>query len=63
MPDDHGEMTYTEAVAAGLYPTYGPECGSADLGMTTYGIEGTLVPPKFGHTEETAVIVIPAQRR
>jgi hypothetical protein len=56
--NDPGDLTYAEAVTAGLYGDGHVDAGGA---VVTYGISGPAVPPHFGEGLH-APTVLPAQR-
>lgn len=56
MPEDPGNLTYSEAVALGLYGDQEPNAG-ADQGLTTsQDVKGPPVAPKLGKTRHDPMV-------
>ena len=50
MPDDPGNLNYSEAVAAGLYGDQDPHADAA-LGLTAEDVGGPAAEPGLGRTQ------------
>lgn len=56
MPEDPGNLTYSEAVAAGLYGDQDPNA-RADRGVTTADdVQGSPLKPKVGSTQHDQTV-------
>lgn len=55
MPEDPGNLSYSEAVKAGLYGDQDPHADAA-LGLTIDSVKGPSVDPKLGRTQHDATV-------
>jgi len=61
MPTDPGNLSYAEAVQAGLYPADDSHA-DADGAMVTYGVGGPPIQPHFGNSGTRGPVIRQAER-